>query len=163
MAPEQANLGAIEEYRRRFKVPVGYSDHTLGISACLAAVALGARILEKHFTLDKNTSDFRDHQLSADPEEMTRLVREARQVESMVGPRRRVVQPPERELEPMVRRSICVRRRLEAGHQLEAADLCWTRPSGGLPSGAEEQVLGQRLKVAVEPGQHLEIADLTRR
>lgn len=156
VAPEQANLGAIEDYRRRFQVPIGYSDHTLGLQACLAAVALGARILEKHFTLDKKTSDFRDHQLSADPEEMARLVREARQIEALVGPRRRVVQAPEQDLEPLVRRSVCARRSLEPGHLLEAEDLCWTRPSGGLASGDEAQILGRRLRVAVAAGDRLE-------
>ncbi len=163
VSPEYANLGAIEEYRRRFEIPVGYSDHTLGLQACLAAVALGARILEKHFTLDKNTSDFRDHQLSADPPEMTQLVHLAREVGQLVGPRYRVVQPPEKELEPLVRRSICARHGLEAGHVLRAEDLSWTRPSGGLPSGAEEQLVGLCLKVAVEAGRRLKIEDLTRR
>src|SRR5690606_970215 len=79
--PEQANLGAIAALRAHFPAAVvGYSDHTLGITAATYAVAAGARIVEKHFTLDKNHSDFRDHQLSADPAEMARLVASIRDV-----------------------------------------------------------------------------------
>ena len=84
--PEQANLRSIPFLAERFGCTVGYSDHTLGTEAAVLAVAAGARILEKHFTLDKHQSDFRDHQLSADPAEMDELVRRIRQAEA--GPRR---------------------------------------------------------------------------
>ncbi len=72
--PRQSNLAAIAALREALGCTVGYSDHTLGIEACVAAAALGARIIEKHFTLDHDFSDFRDHQLSADPGELRELV-----------------------------------------------------------------------------------------
>ena len=64
---------------------IGYSDHTIGINSCCTAVALGAQIIEKHFTLDKNSSDFRDHQLSADPKDMKELINNIRNIEYSLG------------------------------------------------------------------------------
>ena len=83
---EQANLKAIKTLAKHFPncVP-GYSDHTFGITAALSAVAMGARVIEKHFTLDKNYSDFRDHQLSADPTDLKELVTHIRELEKMLG------------------------------------------------------------------------------
>src|SRR6185503_15501956 len=72
--PAEANLAAIPLLAAELGCTVGYSDHTTGPEACFLAVALGARIIEKHFTLDKHFSDFRDHQLSADPSEMRQIV-----------------------------------------------------------------------------------------
>jgi Sialic acid synthase len=83
---EEANLLAISELKKVFPdIVIGYSDHTLGIQASCSAVAIGARIIEKHFTLDKNYSDFRDHQLSADPSEMKDLVEQIRIIEKSLG------------------------------------------------------------------------------
>ena len=84
--PDQANLGAIQKLKAHFPgAIIGYSDHTLGIEAATFAVAAGARIIEKHFTLDKNHSEFRDHQLSADPQDFRLLVSSIRRVEALQG------------------------------------------------------------------------------
>jgi N,N'-diacetyllegionaminate synthase len=83
--PEQANLRSVPFLAERFGCTVGYSDHTLGTEAAVLAVAAGARIIEKHFTLDKRQSDFRDHQLSADPAEMSELIQRIRAAESLLG------------------------------------------------------------------------------
>ena len=82
---EEANLEAILTLKNKFNLPVGYSDHTLGIDACLAAVALGATIIEKHFTLDKNCREGTDHILSATPDELKRMVETIRRIEIMLG------------------------------------------------------------------------------
>ena len=76
--PGQANLGAITSMKTRYpELVIGYSDHTLGIQAAISSVVLGAKIVEKHFTLDKNYSDFQDHQLSATPIELKKMVESA--------------------------------------------------------------------------------------
>lgn len=143
--PAEANLAVIPALARRFGCTVGYSDHTLGPAAATAAVAAGARIVEKHFTLDRATSDFRDHALSADPDELRALVAAVRDVETLLGSPVKQPQPSEREVAVAARRSIVAAADLPAGKVLEPADIAWLRPGDGLPSGNEGMVLGRRL------------------
>jgi sialic acid synthase SpsE len=144
--PEQANLLSIKYFERRWACTVGYSDHTLGTEAAVLAVAAGAEIIEKHFTLDKNQSDFRDHQLAADPAEMAELVRRVRAAESLLGTFGKSIQPCEAASRTAIRRSIVAARDLKAGAVLAMADLKWIRPGDGLRPGSEEQIIGRRLK-----------------
>ncbi len=150
---EAVNLAAIPTLARELGCTIGYSDHTLGIEACVAAVALGARILEKHFTLDHDYSDFRDHQLSAEPDELRELVERvgARGSRCSAAPRRRV-QPVEAELAQAVRRSIAAGRDLPEGHVLAWDDLAWLRPRDGLAPGEEDKLLGRALRRDVADG-----------
>lgn len=150
--PEQANLRAIESLRREFDCTIGYSDHTLGIEACKIAVGLGARIIEKHFTLDKHLSDFRDHQLSADFDEMTKLVGGIQEIEVMLGSGEKVLAECERSAERTMRRSIVAARHLDAGAVLAWKDITWVRPGGGLPPGTETLLLGRTLGKPVRRG-----------
>ena len=82
---EEANLRAIWTLQREFNLPVGYSDHTMGIDACIAAVALGASVIEKHFTFDKNCPEGTDHTLSATADEFKEMVDRTRRVEALLG------------------------------------------------------------------------------
>lgn len=150
--PEQANLAVIRTLAARYDATVGYSDHTIGIRAAVLAVAAGARIIEKHFTLDNNHSSFRDHQLSADVPTMRRLVEEIREAESLLGNGIKDLQPEEKANLVPVRRSVVAVRDLPAGHTLGPGDLTWKRPGGGVPPGREALVLGRRLKTAVQAG-----------
>lgn len=144
--PEQANLRSIPFLWQRFGCTVGYSDHTLGVDAAWLAVAAGARIIEKHFTIDKQHSDFRDHQLSADPPEMTDLVRRIRQAESMLGEWGKSVQPCESASSTAIRRSIVAARALRAGTAIDGAALKWIRPGDGMRPGSEAGLIGRTLK-----------------
>jgi len=140
--PEEANLNRILELKSKFPYTIGYSDHTLGIKAPSLAVASGARIIEKHFTLSKSFSDFRDHQLSADPKEMAELVYDIRTIESYFKhPSAQI----EKEGNIASRRSICARRNLSAGSKITWDDLKWIRPGGGLAPGQESLLLGKIL------------------
>ena len=141
VAPERAALSTIGVLRERFQTTVGYSDHTLGLDACLTAAALGARILEKHFTLRRDFSEFRDHQLSAEPHELAELVRRAAAVEAMIGTPRAGVFADEEAVAAAARRSPRAARALRAGHVLEPGDVTWLRPRDG---GAADPV-GQTL------------------
>lgn len=78
------NLNAIKEFKKKFKVPIGYSDHSLGIQACLSAVSLGAKIIEKHFTLNKKNKGA-DHKISSEPKEFSEMVKNIRDIEKMLG------------------------------------------------------------------------------
>lgn len=158
--PAQANLAAITTLARVLPCTIGYSDHTIGIQACLIAVALGARIIEKHFTLDKQYSDFRDHQLSADPAEMAKLVRRISEMGVLLGTGEKVLQGSEAQVAHLVRRSIVAAGDLPAGHRLRFEDLTWIRPAAGLPPGDEAKVVGRRLKRTLAFGDPILLADL---
>lgn len=150
--PEEANLAAIAGLAQEFRCTVGYSDHTLGIEAGVLSVAAGARIVEKHFTLDKNYSDFRDHQLSADPREMAELVGRIRQAETLLGSGDLVPQPCEEPAATALRRSIVAGRDMPAGARLGWHDITWIRPAVGIDPGHEADVLGKTLRHDVNYG-----------
>jgi sialic acid synthase SpsE len=150
---EQINLRSIPYLQDQFpNYTIGFSDHTLGIDACVAAVALGAKIVEKHFTLDKHYSDFRDHQLSADPAEMKELVNRIRTVEPMLGKPEKIVQPCEVGMIDIMRRSVTIRHDLPQGHTITADDLVCMRPGNGIEPGQEANWVGKALAQAVNAG-----------
>ncbi|MEZ5100180.1 MAG: N-acetylneuraminate synthase family protein [Thermoleophilia bacterium] len=142
---EESGLAAIPLLQRRLRCPIGWSDHTLGVDVCELAVAAGARIVEKHVTLAHDFSDFRDHALSAEPDELAELVRRVRRVETVLGRPEKTIRPCEEETAALARRSIVAARDLQAGHVLTDADLTWMRPANGLRPGDEELVLGHAL------------------
>ncbi len=150
--PAEVNLRAIPMLATELGCPVGWSDHTLGPDASLAAAAIGARIIEKHFTLDKNFSAFRDHQLSADPAEMRLIVDGIRKIETLLGTAEKRVQPSEEANLRPARRSIAAAANLPRGHALRAEDLMWVRPAIGLPPGQEGKLLARTLKRDVATG-----------
>ncbi len=152
---EEANLAAIPALAEALGVTVGYSDHTLGVEAAPLAVALGARIVEKHFTLDHDLSEYRDHALSADPVQMRELVRLVRLAEAMRGGGGLVPSEAEAMCEAAMRRSLCAARDLPRGTVLAWEHMAWLRPGGGLPPGSEDRVLGRVLARAVERGEPL--------
>jgi len=158
--PKDANIAAVRTLMEGFGCEIGYSDHTLGVEACLAAVAFGARIIEKHFTLDHNYSDFRDHQLSANPVEMTDLVKRVRQFETLLGSGDKIASQGEADIEPSVRRSIATRRELSAGHVLAEKDLTWVRPAGGMAPGRESELVGKLLRHPAMAGHQLSLEDI---
>ncbi len=142
--PREANLAAIPRLRSEFGRTVGYSDHTLGIEAAVTSAALGARVVEKHFTIDHNHSAFRDHRLSADPKELAEMIRRIRETLILLGEEEGNPGPSETAARDAVRRSIVAARDLPAGHILSWPDLSWTRPGLGLAPGREALVLGRK-------------------
>lgn len=154
VAPKDANLGAVRHLEKRFGeiATIGYSDHTLGTQAATLAIAAGARIIEKHFTLDRNYSDFRDHQLSADPAMMAELVKAIRDAEVLMGAGDLAPRQVERDSEIPVRRSIAAARGLQAGATVGPDDIMWIRPGEGYAPGQESLVLGRVLTKPVGAG-----------
>lgn len=158
---EQTNLASIQALQGAIPdVVVGYSDHTLGIRACELAVAAGARIVEKHFTLDKTRSTFRDHQLSADPKDLKEMVGRIRDAESMFGTGEKRPQRCEHNMPTAIRRSVAVRRQLPAGTKLSRKDITWVRPGVGIPPGDEQRLLGRTLRRDLAEGELVHEADL---
>jgi len=158
--PEEVHLSALGTLASALNCTIGYSDHTLGIDVCVAAAAAGARIIEKHFTLDTHYSDFRDHQLSADPENLRALVAAVARVAQLLGRPEKTLQPSEAAHAQAIRRSIVAAANLPAGHRIGSDDLMWIRPADGLRPGDEELLIGHALKHAVAVGEPIRLADI---
>lgn len=145
---EDANLRAIATLRDAFGRPVGYSDHTQGFTAAIAAVALGASIIEKHFTLDRSM-DGPDHEVSLEPAELAAMVRSARDAHVALGDGAKAARPVEADARRVVRRSLVAARALPAGHRLAEADLAAKRPATGISPLQLDRVVGTVLRRAV--------------
>lgn len=154
--PAQANLRAMTSLAQAFGRPVGFSDHTPGNEVALAAVALGAAILEKHFTLDRALPG-PDHRASAEPEEFKNLVAGVRKVESALGDGQKVLQPCEREIRDVARRSLVAARDIAAGQILEADLLLLRRPGTGLGPEWLPRLLGRPAARDIASGQLLSL------
>jgi N-acetylneuraminate synthase len=135
------NMRTLEE---AFDVPVGFSDHTLGTAIPLAAIATGACVIEKHFTLDQDMEGW-DHAISANPDQLRTIVTEGLNIFSALGESRRVVSRDEIEKRKKFRRSLVARRRLDRDHVLIEADLDAKRPGTGISPDELSYVLGRRL------------------
>ena len=147
--PEHVNLLAMRAMAGEFGLPVGYSDHTMGTVACLGAAALGAAVLEKHFTTDKN-AEGPDHILSADPAEMRAIVEQVRTLEQMMGSGVKMPAASEKTTRVNNRKSIVAARALPAGHRLTAEDIAVKRPGYGIPPRFRDELAGSILNAPVE-------------
>jgi len=141
-----ANLSAIAELRGRLGVTIGYSDHTLGVTAAIMALGLGARVIEKHFTLDKAYSEFRDHALSAEPGEFAVLAEAVRSYGNILGRGFIGGELVDAATRAVARRGIVAAREIAAGATITAADLDYVRPAIGFPPSAAKQVVGRRTR-----------------
>ena len=142
-----------------FEMPVGFSDHTLGTAIPLAATALGARVIEKHFTLDKQMEGW-DHAISANPAELRTIVEEGKHIFEALGSNQRQVSEAELEKRKKFRRSLVARRALEKGSVLREEDLAAKRPGTGISPNELSYVIGRRLTSAVSGDQVLQWKDL---
>ena len=123
-----ANLYSIKYLKDKTKLKIGYSDHTIGYEACLAAVAIGAEIIEKHFTIDKNYSRFRDHKLSADLIEMKKIVRGIRRIDNMKGNYLKIINKDENKNFNLMRRSLYAKKNIKAGEKFTLLNTNFLRP-----------------------------------
>lgn len=157
---EEANLNKIKTMIKNYpKATIGYSDHTIGIEASIYAVSIGAKIIEKHFTIDKNYSDFRDHQISADPQEFKNLVSSIRKIEVLKGTGDLILQDCEKEIKMELRRSIAAKINLKEGDQITYDKLTWVRPGSGIAPGNENLIIGKFLAKEVLQGQLITLDD----
>lgn len=134
---------------------IGFSDHSWGITAALGAVALGAAIIEKHFTL-ANDMPGPDHRFSADPQQLSNLVREVRKLESALGSPRFTLSHAEQEMAALCHRSIYAAHALSAGHVLSEADFVFQRPGTGLMPYHTRALIGRKLRRDLPQGAALQ-------
>lgn len=149
---DQINLRAIATLRSVFGVPCGYSDHTDGVAASLAAVALGATIIEKHFTLDRAMSG-PDHKASLEPASLKALIQGVREVEAALGDGVKVPMPVEIPNMLVARKSLVAARPIARGEMMTFDTLAVKRPGGGQSPFDYWDVLGTEAKVAYEQDQ----------
>jgi N-acetylneuraminate synthase/N,N'-diacetyllegionaminate synthase len=146
---EDANLKVMDLLRRKFGFPVGFSDHTLGIAVPIAAVALGAVMIEKHFTLDKTLSG-PDHRASLEPEEFRQMVIGIREVQKALGNGVKRLTLQEQEISEAARRSIVARIRIRKGTVVREDMLAFKRPGIGLKPKNLRRVIGRKAKKDIE-------------
>lgn len=158
--PADANLRAMHTMASHCSLPVGYSDHSLGTAVSVAAVALGATVIEKHLTLDREL-DGPDHRASLDPSEFARLVADIRAAEQALGSG--IKEPTENELpvRDLVRRSITLARDVPAGRELKVEDFDILRPGTGIPPSELSRVIGARASTNLSAGSLLAWSDVT--
>ncbi len=146
---EDANLKAITTMQKAFNLPVGYSDHTLGYEAAIAATALGAVMFEKHITIDKNMQG-PDHAASMNPAEFKQYVLEIRRTVKMLGDG--IKKPVSSELKniPLVRRSIVAAHELFPGNIIGGHDIAIKRPATGIQPIELQNVFGKKVKVKLQ-------------
>lgn len=139
---EEVNLKAIQTLKNKFNLPVGYSDHTEGIEVSIAAVAMGAEIIEKHFTLDKNMEG-PDHKASLEPHELTALVKAIRNIEKAFGSGEKVPTASEIKNIKVARKSIVAKKAIKKGEYFSIDNITTKRPGSGINPMKWDEIIGK--------------------
>ena len=153
---EDVNLRAMLKLKEEFHLPVGYSDHTLGIEVPIAAVALGASIIEKHFTLNKNMEG-PDHRASLDPDELNRMVEAIRNTERALGDGEKRVTASEKENLHVARKSIVASTHIKQGDIYTEYNITVKRPGNGISPMKWKEILGQAANKDYETDELIEL------
>ena len=153
---EDVNLRAMKTLKERFGVEVGYSDHTEGIEAAVAATALGARIIEKHFTLDREMEG-PDHKASIEPKEFKEMVRMIRNIEKALGSAEKYVSRSEKANVVVARKSIVAKTKIQKGEVFSEDNVTTKRPGCGLSPMQWNDVIGKTASHDFEVDEMIEI------
>jgi N,N'-diacetyllegionaminate synthase len=153
------NLRRIQALKRRFGLPVGFSDHTEGCEAPVAAVAMGAVVIEKHFTLNRHLPG-PDHSMSMEPREFSTMVGKIRRLEVLFGCDRVEYDPIEEHSRMNFRRSIVAARDIPCGHRLNKDDLAYKRPGYGLKPYEQDLLLGKIVTREVRKNELIALEDV---
>ncbi len=158
-AMEDVNLNAMLTIQKKLNVPIGYSDHTLGIEVPIAAVAMGATIIEKHFTLDK-TLPGPDHKASLEPEELKLMVESIRNIEKALGSIEKKPSETEKKNILVARKSIHINKTINEGDKITEDDLICLRPGDGISPMELENIVGKNVTTNLVVGDKLKWEDL---
>ncbi|MEE0892887.1 MAG: N-acetylneuraminate synthase [Treponema sp.] len=138
---EDVNLNAMITMKNAFKLPVGYSDHTKGIEVPIAAVAIGAKVIEKHFTLDRNMKG-PDHLASTEPDEFKKMVESIRNIEKAMGNGEKLPTKSEIDISKVVLKRIVASKEIKAGEVLSEENICVKRNDKGVPARYWDLIIG---------------------
>lgn len=152
----EVNLRAMQSIQAAFGVAVGYSDHTPGIEVATAAAALGASVIEKHFTLDRNLPG-PDHKASLEPDELKAMVAAVRNIEIALGDGIKRLTPSEIRNKPVARKSLVASRAIKAGEAFNAGNITIKRPGSGISPMRLDEVLGRRAPRNFDPDEMIEL------
>jgi N-acetylneuraminate synthase len=156
---EQVNMNVLHTLKKAFGLPVGYSDHTLGIEIPIMAVSLGAEVIEKHFTLDR-TMEGPDHFASLEPDELKKMVEAIRNVEKAFGSERKEITDEEKKNIFFMRRSIHASEDMKEGGVIKEDNIKITRPFDGIEPWFLDIVLGKKIKINVKNDEPIRWGDL---
>lgn len=151
---KEVNLKAMQSLSNMFKIPVGFSDHTEGIEVAIAAVALGAKVIEKHLTLDRSMEG-PDHQASLEPQVFQQMVNAIRHVEKSLGDGVKRPMSSEKKYIHLVRKSIITVEDITKGEKISENDIAIKRPGHGIPPEEINKVIGQRARISIKKNQVL--------
>ncbi len=156
---EDVNLNAMVYMKKKFNINVGYSDHTQGIEVPIAAVAMGASVIEKHFTLDKKSIG-PDHKASLNPNELKTMILSIRNIEKSLGINSKIVSPSEEKNLTIVRKSIHLKNDIKKGSRIEKKDLIMLRPGDGISPMNIDEVIGRVTLCSLSMGHKLTKSDI---
>ena len=153
---ENVNLKAMDTLKTAFDLPVGYSDHTIGIEVPIAAVARGAVVIEKHFTLDR-AMDGPDHVASTEPDEFRKMVDSIRNIENSIGTGVKYPTLDEKEISKVVLKRIVAKNYIPKGKVITEEDICVKRNQSGLPANAWDIIIGTNARKEFQVNDGIEI------
>ncbi len=156
------NIKNILTLKQKYNCTVGYSDHSVGNLASIASIAYGSKIIEKHFTLNKNMKG-PDHFASITPIELKNLVDDIRRVEKILGSKTRKVQREEMSMRNVSRKSLIYKKKLMAGHIIRDKDLTSIRPGTGILGNKINEIIGKKIKKNVLEGSFLKVSDFEKK
>lgn len=154
------NLRAIETMKNTFSLPAGFSDHTKGIEASIAAAALGAAVIEKHFTLDR-TMEGPDHRASIEPNELRQMVNSIRNIELAMGDGIKRPVANEEPIRNVARKCLVAARTINAGAVISAGDIAVKRPGTGIPPEFKADIIGMKAIRKIEPDSIIKREEIT--
>lgn len=153
---EDVNLRAMITLKRELGLDTGYSDHTRGIEVPIAAVAMGATVIEKHFTLNRNMEG-PDHKASIEPEELSTMVRAIRNIEMALGDGKKIPSTSESKNKNVVRKSIVAGKKINKGELLTEENLALKRPGTGISPMYWDMIIGKRAVKDFEPDEMIKL------
>ena len=153
------NLNKIN-FLKKLNVTIGYSDHSLGIQACMVAASLGARVIEKHFTINHNYSTFRDHQLSMNPEQLKDLALSLKEINEIIGKNENQIPISEKKNITQNRRGVYAKNNLKKGHKIKLNDLALLRPQGKISLEKINLIIGKKIKKNVHKLEELSFKNI---
>jgi len=156
----EINLLSIKFLKEKFPITVGFSDHSLGLYASVAAIVLGAKIVEKHFTIDNNFSRFRDHKISLNPHDMKKLVNSIRLIEKMLGKNEKKIQPSESKNLFSIRRSLYASRNIYKNSIININDVSILRPLYLLNPNDLKKIINNKTKTFIKKGKGFSLKEL---